>query len=100
MASQRTWMQTIQAKRLRQHLKSFAFLLLALIIWWVLVALFVWAWQDVFHQLPPGDVFVWALGGLGSAIIIPFAATRPLPPMEGPDPEQIAADEFFNRDSE
>jgi hypothetical protein len=64
------------------------------------VALSIWAWVAVFHHLPPSDVVLKLLVGLGSLIVMPLAAIGPLAPMKGPDPEVIAADEFFRRDAD
>ena len=98
MTGERTWLEGIKAKRRRQYLKALAFLLAAEFAWLGAVALCVWAWVNVFHRLPPDWLSLKIFVGIGSAIMAPLGAFAPLAPMKGPDPEVIAADEFFHRD--
>jgi hypothetical protein len=92
---QPTWLETIKAKRRRQIIKAIVFVVIAECLWLAITAVGVWVWVTVFHRLPPGRLFLDWMTGLGSLIVMPLGAIAPLAPMKGPDPEVIAADEFF-----
>ena len=93
--SEDNWPERIRQKRRKMYLRAFAFLAFVELLFLGVCALGVWLWVAIFHQLPPGRLLLTWIVGIGTLIVVPLSAISPLAPMKGPDPEVLAADEFF-----